>query len=80
MKLKLKKGDVVEVITGSDRGRSGEILEIDRNAMKVKVRGVKIITKNTKKDGQQKLEGFIDYSNIKKSATKRAPKTAAAKA
>lgn len=65
MKLKIKKGATVQVITGSDKGKKGEVLEIDRNAMRIKVGGVKVQTHYDKKEGLLKKEGFIDYSNVK---------------
>ncbi|HRO67117.1 MAG TPA: KOW motif domain-containing protein [Pseudobdellovibrionaceae bacterium] len=65
MKLKIKKGATVQVITGSDKGKKGEVLEIDRDAMRIKVGGVKVQTHYDKKEGLLKKEGFIDYSNVK---------------
>ncbi len=64
-KLKIKKGSNVEVITGADRGRKGSVLEVDSKRMKVRVQGVRIQTHYDKKDGLKKMEGFIDYSNVK---------------
>ena len=65
LKLKIKKGDSVQVITGSDKGKKGTVLEIDKSAMRIKVEGVKVQTHYDKKDGLLKKEGFIDYSNVK---------------
>lgn len=65
MKLKVKKGSKVKVITGSEKGKSGVVLVVDRDAMRVKIEGVKMMTKHTKKDGLVKTEGFIHYSNVK---------------
>ncbi len=85
-KLKIKKGDTVQVITGQDKGKKGTVLEINTTGPKVKVQGVKMMTHFDKKDGLKTLEGFIDYSNIKlieksgskakKSSGKKAGKTA----
>ena len=44
-KFKLKKGDNVIVISGKDKGKSGEIIEVLRSLDKVKVRGVNIVKK-----------------------------------
>ena len=41
-KFKLKKGDNVTVITGKDKGKSGEIIEVLKSIDKVKVRGINI--------------------------------------
>lgn len=64
-KLKIKKGDKVQVITGQDKGKKGTVLLVKPAAMKIKVEGVKIQTHYDKKDGLLKKEGFIDYSNVK---------------
>ena len=84
MKLKIKKGDTVQVITGSDKGKKGVVVEVKPLAMKIKIQGVKIQTHFDKKDGLLKKEGFIDYSNVKlvevakeKKAAKAPKKTAA---
>lgn len=65
MKLKIKKGATVQVIAGSDKGKSGKVLEIKTEPLKIKVQGVKIQTHFDKKEGILKKEGFIDYSNVK---------------
>ncbi len=86
MKLKIKKGDTVQVTTGSDKGKKGTVMEVKPLAMKIKIQGVKIQTHYDKKDGLLKKEGFIDYSNVKlievaakekKAATKTTKKTSA---
>jgi len=87
MKLKIKKGDTVQVITGSDKGKKGTIVEVQPSAMKSKIQGVKVQTHYDKKDGLLKKEGFIDYSNVKlvetaakeKKAAKKTTKSAKAK-
>lgn len=65
MKLKIKKGDTVQVIAGSDKGKKGPVIAVAPAAMKIKIQGVKIQTHYDKKDGLLKKEGFIDYSNVK---------------
>ena len=57
-KFKLKKGDQVMVITGKDKGKTGEILEIYRSQDKVKVSGVNIVKKHRKPS--QETPGKID--------------------
>jgi large subunit ribosomal protein L24 len=87
MKLKIKKGDTVQVTTGSDKGKKGSVMEVKPLAMKIKIQGVKIQTHYDKKDGLLKKEGFIDYSNVKlveaaakeKKAVKKTTKSAKAK-
>ncbi|MFZ3231922.1 MAG: KOW motif domain-containing protein [Pseudobdellovibrio sp.] len=85
MKLKIKKGDTVQVISGADKGKKGSVLEVKPTAMKIKIQGVKIQTHFDKKEGLLKKEGFIDYSNVKlveaaakeKKAVKKTTKTSA---
>ena len=83
MKLKIRKGDTVQVIAGGDKGKKGSVLEVKPLAMKIKIQGVKVQTHYDKKDGLLKKEGFIDYSNVKlvEKATKekKTTKKAAAK-
>ena len=70
MKLSVKKGDNVLVIAGKDAGKTGEILEVNRDAGKVKVAGVNIQAHHNKprskddKGGIIKTEGAIDVSNV----------------
>lgn len=71
-KLKIKKGDSVKVITGSDKGKTGEVLSVDAKKMKIQVQGVKIMTHYDKKEGLLKKEGFFDYSNVKLLEAKKA--------
>jgi len=47
-KLHVKKGDTVQVITGSDRGKVGEVLQTIPKTGKVVVKGVNIRTKHVK--------------------------------
>ena len=66
----LKKGIQVKVISGKDKGKTGEILEINRKLQKVKVKTVNIVKKHTKptkenKGGIISKESFIHQSNIK---------------
>ena len=61
----LKKGLIVEVITGADKGKRGRILEIRQGLQKVKVQGVRLQKKHDKQKGIQAKEGFIDCSNVR---------------
>ena len=66
----LKKGIQVKVISGRDKGKSGEILEINRKLNKVKIKSINMIKKHTKptkenKGGIISKESFIHQSNIK---------------
>lgn len=64
MKLKIKKGQKVKVICGSDLGKTGDVLNINAAKLKIKVSGVAMKTHFDKKEGLFKSEGYIDYSNV----------------
>ena len=78
MKLKIKKGDTVKVISGAQKGTKGAVLAVNTKKLRVKVQGVCIQTHFDKKEGILKSEGFIDYSNVQlvEKATKEAKKAA----
>ena len=66
----LKKGTQVKVISGKDKGKTGEILEINRKLNKIKVKSINMIKKHLKptkenKGGIISKESFIDQSNVK---------------
>ncbi len=65
IKLKIKKGEQVQIIAGADKGKKGTVLEVSPKTMKLKVQGVRMQTHFDKKDGLLQKEGFIDYSNVK---------------
>jgi large subunit ribosomal protein L24 len=67
--MKLKKQDQVAVITGKDKGKSGQITKILRKQNKIVVEKVNIITKHIKKTAQKageriQLEAPINASNV----------------
>jgi large subunit ribosomal protein L24 len=47
-KFKIKKGDKVVVITGRDKGKSGEVLRVLRDVDRVLVQGVNMIKRHTR--------------------------------
>jgi len=65
MKLKIKKGATVEVIAGSEKGKKGTVIAINKAKMRILVQGVRVQTHFDKKEGLLKREGFLDYSNVK---------------
>ena len=65
-----KKGTQVKIISGKDRGKVGEILEINRKLNKVKIKSVNMVKKHLKptkenKGGIISKENFIHQSNVK---------------
>ena len=66
----VKKGMQVKVISGKDKGKTGEILEIDRRLKRVKIKSINMIKKHLKptkenKGGIISKENFIHLSNVK---------------
>jgi large subunit ribosomal protein L24 len=66
----IKKGLKVLVLTGRDKKKEGEVIEIDRANNRVKVKGVNIVKKHVKttkekKGGIVSKESFIHLSNLK---------------
>jgi large subunit ribosomal protein L24 len=68
--MRLKKGDMVQIIAGKDKGKSGKIISIDHKKGRVCVEGLNMITKHTKpsmsnqQGGIVTTEGPIDASNV----------------
>ena len=80
----LKKGSQVKIISGKDKGKTGEILEINRKLNKIKIKSINMIKKHTKptkenKGGIISKESFIHQSNIKNLDTKKNEKKVAKK-
>ena len=72
----LKKGNQVKILAGKDRGKTGEILEIDRKMNKIKIKSINMIKKHLKptkenKGGIISKENFIHVSNVKNIDTKK---------
>ena len=68
-KLKIKKGDKVVVLTGKDKGKTGEVKQVIREDLKVIVQGVNVQTKHRKPSqagagGLDKKEAPIHVSNV----------------
>ena len=68
--MNLKKGAQVKILSGKDKGKTGEILEINRKLGKVKIKSINMIKRHTKptkenKGGIISKENFIHQSNIK---------------
>ncbi len=66
---KIRIGDQVQVIKGSDKGRVGEVMAIDDR--RIKVSGVRVMKKHVKpnphkdeKGGIKLLEAWLDHSNV----------------
>ena len=69
MAAKIKKGDKVVVITGSDKGRTGEVLKVLTAENRVIVQGVKMVKRHTRasqvsQGGIIEKEAAIHVSNV----------------
>ena len=82
--MDIKKGIQVKIICGKDKGKTGEILEINRKQNKVKIKSIGMIKKHQKptkenKGGIISKESFIHLSNIKNLDAKKKEKKTAGK-
>ena len=69
MAAKIRKGDKVVVITGSDKGRTGEVIEVRPKEGRVLVRGVNMVTRHQRQTAAQQggriqKEAPIHISNV----------------
>lgn len=71
LRVKIKKDDLVRVIAGRDKGKTGKVLEVDRFARKVTVEGVMVVKRHTRPNPQKQIKGGIadkpmafDVSNV----------------
>ena len=68
--MKIKKGDMVKVIAGTDKDKEGKVIAVDKKDGRVLVEGVNMLTKHTKPSmanqngGIVHQEGYIDASNV----------------
>ena len=69
-RMHVRKGDTVQVITGSDKGKVGEVLAVDYKKSQVIVEGINIRTKHVKpqQEGESgqivTSEGPVHSSNV----------------
>ena len=68
--MRVKKGDTVKVLSGKDKGKTGEVLEILPKTNKIVVKGINIIKKHSKprKQGEEggilSMEGAIHVAKV----------------
>ena len=65
----IKKGTKVKVLSGKDKNKDGEVIEIDRKKNRAKIKGINIVKKHVKTTKEKKggiisKENFIDISNL----------------
>lgn len=59
VKTALRKNDLVKVITGRDKGKTGRIIEIDRRRSRIVVEGVMMVKRHVRPNPQQGIKGGI---------------------
>ena len=67
--MNLKKGNLVKVLAGKDKNKTGEIIEIKNRLNKAKVKGINMVKKHLKTTKEKKggiisKENFIHLSNL----------------
>ena len=65
----IKKGMNVKVLTGKDKNKTGEIIEVDRKKLRAKVKDINMVKKHIKttkekKGGIVSKENFVHFSNL----------------
>ena len=65
----IKKGTKVKIISGKDKNKDGEIIEMDRQNNRAKVKGINMVKKHIKTTKEKKggifsKENFIHLSNL----------------
>ena len=66
----IKKGVQVQILCGKDKGKKGEIIEINRIKNRAKVKGINLVKKHIKTTKEKKggifsKENFLHLSNLK---------------
>ena len=66
----IKKGSDVKILTGKDKNKTGEVIEVDRSNNRIKIKGANIIKKHVKTTKEKKggivdKENFVHLSNLK---------------
>ena len=66
----IKKGTKVKILTGKDKNKDGDVIEIDRKKNRAKVKGINMVKKHVKTTKEKKggiisKENFIHLSNLK---------------
>ncbi len=72
----IKKGAKVKILTGRDKNKEGEVIEIDRSNYRAKIKDINIVKKHVKTTKEKKggifsKENFIHISNLSLINTKQ---------
>jgi len=70
-RIHVRKNDVVKIIAGRDKGKTGRVLQVDRHKGKVLVEGIALIKRHTRPNPSRQIKGGIaerespiDVSNV----------------
>lgn len=58
-RIRIKKNDMVKVIAGRDKGKTGRVLEVDRTRGRLLVEGVMMVKRHTRPNPQKQIKGGI---------------------
>jgi len=70
MVARVKKNDIIMVLSGRDKGKQGEVVEMSKKKNKILVKGIALVTRHIKArkagetSGIRKEESFINLSNV----------------
>lgn len=59
IKIRIKKNDTVKVIAGKDKGKTGRVLEVNRETGRVLVEGVNLVKRHTRPNPAKQIKGGI---------------------
>ena len=59
VRIDIKREDTVKVIAGRDKGKTGRVLDVDRERGKVLVEGVSLVKRHTRPNPQRQIKGGI---------------------
>ena len=59
MKLHVKKGDTVLVLSGNDKGKRGKVLSVDVKSCRAIVEGIRLVSKHTRPNAEHPQGGII---------------------
>jgi large subunit ribosomal protein L24 len=59
VRIRIKKNDTVKVIAGKDKGKTGRVLDVNRDTGRILVEGVQMIKRHTRPNPAQQIKGGI---------------------
>jgi large subunit ribosomal protein L24 len=59
VKIRIKKDDTVKVIAGRDKGKTGRVLQVDRERGRILVEGVSMVKRHTRPNPSRQIKGGI---------------------